>query len=236
MPTTTPSPHQDPAFPTRHPSDVSLLEHVTTLMAAMDRRYESQLEDLKESVTRRFTDTNQSFGSLHEDLKTAVVQRFADADLRYQQRFDAQTNALDAALAAAKEAVQTALVAAEKATTKAEVAADKRFEGVNEFRAQLADQAATLMPRVEAEQRISALAEKISDLKSTMDTSTGQAAGTQLDRQLQEIRTLATANSTQLSVATGKTGGLQAGWVYLLGGLGALGTIASIMVILVSSR
>ena len=204
----TPMPHQDPMH--RHTNDVSPLEHVTTLIAAMDRRFEG----------------------LHEDLKASVGQRFVDADLRYQQRFDAQTNALEAALAAAKEAVKTAMSAAEKATTKAEVAADKRFEGVNEFRAQLADQAGTLMPRTEAEQRISALAEKIADMRTSIDTNSGLAAGSQVDRQLLELKALAASNSTQLSVATGKTGGLQAGWIYLLGGLGAVGTIVSILVML----
>lgn len=43
-----------------------------------------------------------------------------------------------------------ALSAADKAVTKAEVATEKRFEGVNEFRQTLADQAARLMPREEA--------------------------------------------------------------------------------------
>ncbi len=43
-----------------------------------------------------------------------------------------------------------ALAAADKAVTKAETATEKRFEGVNEFRATLADQAARLLPREEA--------------------------------------------------------------------------------------
>ncbi len=70
----------------------------------------------------------------------------------------------DASLAAQDKAVQIAMVASEKAVVKAEIAAEKRFEAVNEFRGQLADQAATFMPRAEAEQRLSALAEKITDL------------------------------------------------------------------------
>lgn len=46
-----------------------------------------------------------------------------ERDLRYQQRFDAQTTAINAAMAAA-----------EKAVTKAEVAAERRFELLNELR------------------------------------------------------------------------------------------------------
>ncbi len=43
-----------------------------------------------------------------------------------------------------------ALAAADKAVGKAEIATEKRFEGVNELRGALSDQAATLMSRSEA--------------------------------------------------------------------------------------
>ena len=64
-----------------------------------------------------------------ETLKAHYDQRFIDQD----------------------RAVQAALNAAEKAVTKAETASEKRFDAVNEFRAQLADQAQTFIPRAEAE-------------------------------------------------------------------------------------
>jgi hypothetical protein len=70
----------------------------------------------------------------------------------------------EAAISAQDKAVQIAMVASEKAVVKAEIAAEKRFEAVNEFRGQLADQAATFMPRAEAEQRLGSLSEKITDL------------------------------------------------------------------------
>ena len=63
-----------------------------------------------------------------------------------------------------------ALAAADKAVTKAEIATEKRFEGVNEFRQTLADQASRLMPREEATSKfdnmvkdITALAKEIQD-------------------------------------------------------------------------
>jgi|SRR6476646_172342 len=102
----------------------------------------------------------------------------AERDRRYEQRYEASQVALNAALTADRTAVaaalaaqdkntQAALVAAKEAVIKAEVAAEKRFESVNEFRAQLSDQATTFMPRVEAEQRLRALAEKLDDLKGS---------------------------------------------------------------------
>jgi hypothetical protein len=72
-----------------------------------------------------------------------------------------------AAILAQDKAVQIAMIASEKAVVKAEIAAEKRFESVNEFRGQLTDQAATFMPRAEAEQRLAALADKIEDLKGS---------------------------------------------------------------------
>lgn len=49
----------------------------------------------------------------------------------------------------------------ELAVNKAEVATEKRFEGVNEFRAQLGDQSRTLMPRIETEVLIKNINDKI---------------------------------------------------------------------------
>lgn len=87
-------------------------------------------------------------------------------DLRYAQRFDAQ-----------EKAMQMALAEASKAVNKAEGATEKRFEGVNEFRAQLTDQARTFMPRAEAEIQMKAMAEAIEVLRSRVEVSEGHGSG-----------------------------------------------------------
>jgi hypothetical protein len=114
--------------------------------------------------------------------------RLAEMDLRYTQRHEASGKAVEAALLAAKEAV-----------AKAENAASKRFEAANEFRGQLSDQAATFMPRGEAEARWAALAEKIDVLKEIVDKDTGRGTG------------------------------LNAGWGYLLGAVGLVGAILAMI-------
>src|SRR6476646_6730243 len=91
----------------------------------------------------------------------------AERDRRYEQRYEASQVALNAALTADRTAVAAALAAQDKNTQAALVAAKKLVESVNEFRAQLSDQATTFMPRVEAEQRLRALAEKLDDLKGS---------------------------------------------------------------------
>jgi hypothetical protein len=110
-------------------------------------------------------------------LAALAVKAAADAsataqDLRYQQRFEAQSDALAAAFASqqqamtvaftvAEKAVAAALAAADRAVSKSELAADKRFEALNELRQMLNDMVASLLPRVEAMQLFKALEDKI---------------------------------------------------------------------------
>ena len=110
----------------------------------------------------RSDESGWTVDTLHEHLDV----RMADKDVRDQQRFDAQSQAIAAALQAAKEAV-----------AKAETATEKRFESVNEFRAQLADLVARLLPRNEYDTAHQALIEKISDLASRIDRTEGKATG-----------------------------------------------------------
>lgn len=95
-----------------------------------------------------------------------IQDLMAERDLRYQQRFEAQTSAIHAAL-----------LAAEKAVTKAETANERRFESVNEFRETLSDQAATFISRVEFEALRSAYAERIRELAERLDKTEGRSSG-----------------------------------------------------------
>jgi hypothetical protein len=84
------------------------------------------------------------------DVIVRFDQLLAERDRRYDERAKAQQALFDLAHAAAKEAVN-----------KAETAADSRFHSLNEFRAHLGDQQRSLIPRIEAEQRMSALEKRI---------------------------------------------------------------------------
>lgn len=110
---------------------------------------------------------------LREHLEALVNE----LDRRTGQRFDQNDKALEAALLSAKEAVAAALTAAKEAVDKAELAASKRFEATNEFRGQLADQAATFMPREVADQQFAQVNGRLSDLTQRVDQETGRAAG-----------------------------------------------------------
>ena len=104
--------------------------------------------------------------ALFSELRVSTVERFEDRDIRYQQRFDAQTKAIDAALQAAKEAV-----------IKAEIATEKRFEAVNEFRGTLTDQAATFVSRAEFNAVRQAYDDRIAALTTRLDKDEGKSAG-----------------------------------------------------------
>lgn len=94
-----------------------------------------------------------------------------------EQRFQGQERAVSAALAAQEKATAAAMGAAERAVLKAEAAADKRFEGVNEFRQTLSDQAALLMPRLEAQAELKAIREVVNNLAIRIERGEGKSAG-----------------------------------------------------------
>jgi CHASE3 domain sensor protein len=101
-----------------------------------------------------------------------------DTALAFTQRqIDDLRALLDERKQAQEVGVNAALLAAEKAVAKAETAAEKRFESVNEFRAQLSDQASTFLSRVEAQAEQRRVVEKIEELTDRMNRSEGKGIG-----------------------------------------------------------
>lgn len=81
-----------------------------------------------------------------DDERTLRLEQAIQAEAR----FDAERDRRYTERAAAQEsAVASALRSAEKAVEKAEMASEKRFDGVNEFRAALADSTSKNLSRVE---------------------------------------------------------------------------------------
>jgi hypothetical protein len=129
-----------------------------------------------------------------------------------QQQHDDRVTLTDERHKANQEAVQAALAAAEKARDKAETAMDKRFDGVNEFRQTLSDQATSFPTRnevaaqvekvtSEAARNTARLAELELRLTSRLDTAGGQVSGA---REVQAVaRSRTDLNLTALSVLIG---------------------------------
>ena len=93
-----------------------------------------------------------------------------------QQQLDDFRTLLDERAAAQTQAIAAALLSAEKAVTKAENATEKRFDSVNEFRAQLADQASQFMPREVAETQTAEFRNQIAAITTRLDLQDGAAA------------------------------------------------------------
>ncbi len=85
-----------------------------------------------------------------DTLKAYIERLFDEHDKRYEQRFAAQ-----------EKAVKDALTSASIAVDKAEGTAEKWRQNANEWRGTLNDRDRLLMPRIETEQRLKALDDKI---------------------------------------------------------------------------
>jgi len=151
-----------------------------------------------------------------DTLHTHFDRSLRDLVKLLDERYVTQVEGVDKAFKAADTAVQAALRSAEKATEKAENASEKRFEAVNEFRGQLADQANTFLPRAEGNVRFNSLAEKT-------------------DQNLARITELELRLSARLDLDAGKSVGINATVVYVLAGLGALGTIVAIIIAIIGA-
>ncbi len=76
---------------------------------------------------------------------------------KIEQRLDGIEQRAEERLDTTRRELQAAFAASEQAIDKADAATEKRFESVNEFRAQLSDQTATFMPRELVDPRLVAL-------------------------------------------------------------------------------
>jgi biopolymer transport protein ExbB/TolQ len=99
-------------------------------------------------------------------LRAHLLVLLEERDRRYERRFtDLET------------ALRAALTAAERAVGKAETATERRFEGVNEFRQTLSDQAATFVTRAESAASLDRVTERITELADRVNRTEGRSGG-----------------------------------------------------------
>lgn len=210
---------------------------------------------------------SEKFGAHEKAVDAALVAHdrlLLEMDRRYEERFTAQEGATALALARVdkefhehlqqvRTETHAALDAADKAIQKAETATEKRFEGVNEFRAQLADQARTFISRTESLSRhertgeqLEALVTALADMRDRtqvqMNTLMPRAEVENLIKQnaskISELETrhgvdVAQINS-RLDLAAGRGAGLTNAWGFLVAAVGTV--IAVVTVVIALSR
>jgi hypothetical protein len=92
----------------------------------------------------------------------------AEIELRHEQRYASQ-----------QQAVLAALMAQEKAITKAEIATEKRLEALNELRGMVTDAQAMFASRNEMDISIAGLREALVEVKERLAQGAGKGSGYQ---------------------------------------------------------
>jgi chromosome segregation ATPase len=124
------------------------------------------------------TDSNQISGldALRSDL-AALRATSDERDAKYKELREVHLRAIDAKFEAARESRATAIESQRQAILKSEASIEKRFDAVNEFRSQLAEQAASFMPRQEADIRYKAIEGQLNILQDRINTAAGRMGG-----------------------------------------------------------
>lgn len=150
--------------------DIDILRQI---LADTDRRYEQRFEAQEEAIKLRTEQTKVEVTAVERLQVERVEQLRRETD---EVRSQAAQQFLALAELKANELLQRERVeslrreadalriAGEKAVSKNETTTETRFKSVNEFRAQLTDQATTFLPRTEAAAEINALAVRITAL------------------------------------------------------------------------
>ncbi len=107
------------------------------------------------------------------DIATALENLNQSLDLRFSNIHEL----LDVKVASLRKEGDIRFESSEKAILKQEAASEKRFENVNEFRAQMEDLQNTLMPRKEVETLFASITERVATLNDRMNRETGRGAG-----------------------------------------------------------
>lgn len=151
-----------------------LLRELNNLRDLVFTRLDAQ--DKATALLQAKADRSPTLGELAEQL-VAFRTHVQEMDKRYAAEFikigtigTMMTEQQALALAATKESTTLAMSASEKAVAKAEMSAEKRFEAVNEFRSQLADQQATFARSDLVNQRTDGLEKKIDEIARGLES------------------------------------------------------------------
>jgi tetrahydromethanopterin S-methyltransferase subunit G len=152
---------------------VTLKEFLLGIINDYDRKAEVRFN----SIDKRLEDVTQTIKEL---LQTTVMNTKEVLETATNHTRDALASA-NASIAAMGINVETrvnmALAASKEAILKAETAVEKRFDALNEFRAQSAEQQATFVRKAEVDIRFDALEKKLDAAVAMLQHSKGKEVG-----------------------------------------------------------
>lgn len=110
-------------------------------------------------------------------LREGLVQQIASGDSALELHIADQVQQIQTVISMGSEQVNAAFASSKEAILKAETATERRFESVNEFRAQLNSQTQSFMPREVAEAKLAEVNKKVDELTARINTGQGKSAG-----------------------------------------------------------
>ena len=195
---------------------------VVAQQTAVDAAFKAQQEAIAaalnavdKAATRVEETTEKKFALV--DKSMATVSMLSDKTGELGERIEAIDRITDAKfvtyrtlLDSEAEKVKLALDANDKALSKADIGVEKRFEGVEQIRAQVNSQANMFVPRQESDQRFTALSARVDALIAGHDSM------------LADIK-------SRLDRTEGKSGGYATSGTALIAGIGAIATLITIV-------
>lgn len=174
--------------------------------------------ETRTSVSGWTVDTLREFLlALITSTKEFLVALVNERNTRYEQRFAE----IIEAQRVAKDAVATALLAQQQAVQRAKEDNDKRFDQFTNQRRASDDKTGTMLSRTEGEARGAALEQLFRQLEKSMGEQIHQ-----LEKTTSEKFAML---GTQFARNDGRGAGMHAGWLYLIGGIGAVSGIAALL-------
>jgi hypothetical protein len=150
----------------------SVREIIETRLAGMDEATKllaTNVDKVPYAILQEAGNLKAFIMSRIEDVSHANEEKFAAV----HEKFASTALALDAAMVAQEKAVAAAMEASGKAVDKAEIANEKRFESVNEFRAQQGDIIAQFLTRNEYSAAHQTVVDAVTELRSQLDGLSG---------------------------------------------------------------
>jgi hypothetical protein len=203
----------------------SQVDTLTASIAALDRRVSEQFNGQQTALAAALASQEKAVAAALAAAEKAVSAALTAADKAVDARQTSAEREFHEHLDQYRHEVDFAFQASDRAITKAETATEKRFEGVNEFRAQLTEQAATFMPRAEAEGSIARNAERIRDISEQNATFVRRA---EIEPAREQMNTRIAELAARLDRMEGRGAGLASGWGYILGGIAALSAVVAL--------
>jgi phosphopantetheinyl transferase (holo-ACP synthase) len=145
----------------------------TVYVTSHEREHERSNEAAMTALTLSAQRLREEVVSIRAFYDTVLSER----ENRYNERHLTAQAAIASALVSSEKAIAAAFDAAKEAVVKSEIAQEKRSDATFVTLGKLQDALATVMPRVETENRFAALSKEVAALTARINRNEGTAGG-----------------------------------------------------------